>query len=231
MFIALYRWKLKKGKEKEFRKAWSQVTLAIREQCGSLGSRLHRAEDGTWVGYAQWPTKEMWEAARLRGAAAEAARARMRAAIAERFPSLSMTVSDDYLISAGKSMALDHIVLEVSDVDAAVGFYRSVFGFAPVRLKAYKRGKAPFPSVRMSPATVIDLFPKGMWRAARKSNPNHFCVAMTSSAFGAWERRLGRLGVKIVRRSDHNFGARGFARSAYVEDPDGNTIEARYYPA
>ena len=47
MFIALYRWKLKPGKEEQFREAWSQVTIAIREQSGSLGSRLHRSEDGT----------------------------------------------------------------------------------------------------------------------------------------------------------------------------------------
>lgn len=61
MFIALYRWKLKAGKEQQFRAAWSQVTLAIRENCGSLGSRLHQAEDGTWAAYAQWPTKAMWQ--------------------------------------------------------------------------------------------------------------------------------------------------------------------------
>jgi hypothetical protein len=27
---------------------WQRVTTAIRENCGSYGSRLHRAADGTW---------------------------------------------------------------------------------------------------------------------------------------------------------------------------------------
>jgi hypothetical protein len=29
-----------------------------------LGSRLHVAEDGTWVAYAQWPSREAWERVR-----------------------------------------------------------------------------------------------------------------------------------------------------------------------
>lgn len=97
MFIALYRWKLKAGKEEQFRAAWSEVTLAIRAKHGSLGSRLHKAEDGTWAGYAQWPTREMWEKDRPLDASAEIARKRMSDAVAEKLPSLYMTVTDDYL--------------------------------------------------------------------------------------------------------------------------------------
>jgi quinol monooxygenase YgiN len=98
MFIALYRWKLKPGKEDQFREAWSEVTLAIRETCGSLGSRLHRSEDGTWVAYAQWPSKELWERERPLDDGAAAARQRMRDAVEESLPSLYLTVSDDYLV-------------------------------------------------------------------------------------------------------------------------------------
>lgn len=98
MFIALYRWKLKSGKEDQFREAWSQVTIAIREKSGSLGSRLHRSEDGTWVAYAQWPNKEAWQVDHPLGDAVDAARQRMRDAVEESLPTLSLTVSDDYLI-------------------------------------------------------------------------------------------------------------------------------------
>jgi quinol monooxygenase YgiN len=100
MFIALYRWKLKPEKENQFREAWSQVTLAIRDKCGSLGSRLHRSEDGTWVAYAQWPNKESWQSERPLDDSAVAARQRMRDAVEESLPSLYLTVSDDYLIPA-----------------------------------------------------------------------------------------------------------------------------------
>jgi len=43
MFIALYRWKLKPGKEDQFRKAWSEVTVAIRENCGSSAMKCGSA--------------------------------------------------------------------------------------------------------------------------------------------------------------------------------------------
>lgn len=98
MFIAFYRWKLKPGKEEQFRAAWSEVTLAIRERCDSRGSRLHKAEDGTWAAYAQWPTRELWEKDCALGDKALAARQKMRDAVAESLPSLYMTVSDDYLV-------------------------------------------------------------------------------------------------------------------------------------
>jgi heme-degrading monooxygenase HmoA len=103
MFIALYRWKLKPGKERQFRRAWSTVTLALRERFGSLGSRLHRCEDGTWAAYAQWPNKKSWKAER-KDAEIAAAGKLMRASIAESLPSSYMTVRDDYLIAAKAKM-------------------------------------------------------------------------------------------------------------------------------
>ena len=41
--------------------AWETLTQGIRAGRGGLGSRLHRAEDGTWVAYAQWPDRATWE--------------------------------------------------------------------------------------------------------------------------------------------------------------------------
>ena len=64
MFVALYRWKLTEGQEEKFREGWRRRTEEIYRKCGSLGSRLHRAGDGTWVAYAQWPDRRAWEAAR-----------------------------------------------------------------------------------------------------------------------------------------------------------------------
>lgn len=105
MFIAFYRWKLKAGKEDQFRAAWAKVTRAIREKCGSLGSRLHKVEDGTWAAYAQWPTKELWQADRTLDAETNIARQKMREAIEEDLPELHLTVSDDLLIQEDKPNA------------------------------------------------------------------------------------------------------------------------------
>lgn len=89
MFIALYRWKLKSGEEEQFREAWSKVPIAIRKKSGSLGSRLHRSEDVTWVAYAQWPNKEMREADHPLDVAAVAARRSGRTTMKEFIPPLA----------------------------------------------------------------------------------------------------------------------------------------------
>lgn len=52
----LYRWRLKPGMEAHFVEAWTRRTDALLARGGSLGSRLHRGDDGLWYGYAVWPS-------------------------------------------------------------------------------------------------------------------------------------------------------------------------------
>jgi quinol monooxygenase YgiN len=60
MFAVVYRWKVHPGREEEFVVAWEELTELIKLTRGSLGSRLHRCDDGTWFAYAQWPNKQQW---------------------------------------------------------------------------------------------------------------------------------------------------------------------------
>lgn len=55
MFAVMYRWRTKPGMDEQFVVGWQLVTRAIHCSCGSYGSRLHRAADGTWFAYARWP--------------------------------------------------------------------------------------------------------------------------------------------------------------------------------
>lgn len=95
--VVLYRWRLKPGSEDEFMQGWSRVTELLRSR-GSLGSRLHRGPDGIWYGYAQWPSARVREDAFAPGSVDEAATARMRSAIAERFPEILLEPVVDYLV-------------------------------------------------------------------------------------------------------------------------------------
>jgi len=61
MFCVIYKWNVKPGREDEFRDTWRVITEAIFKQHGSLGSRMHSNEDGSWIAYAQWPTRDLWE--------------------------------------------------------------------------------------------------------------------------------------------------------------------------
>ena len=63
MFVAAYWWKVHPGKEKQFRAAWRRGTKLIREKYGSLGSRLHRDDEGRFIGVAEWPDRETWQRA------------------------------------------------------------------------------------------------------------------------------------------------------------------------
>ena len=128
-------------------------------------------------------------------------------------------------------ITLDHVVLEVRDVEKSARFYEQLLGFAPVRLAECSAGGAPFASARVNRETIIDLFPKTMWKSRRRAqNPNHVCFTMDKRQVDALKRRMKKQDLPILRRSDKTFGAQGIARSIYFEDPDGVMLEARYYP-
>ena len=97
VFCALYRCRLHPGAEDAFVRAWSRVTRLLREERGSLGSRLHRGPDGIWYSYTQWPSAE----AKVEGLAAPSvdpdAWRQLRDAIAESLPELVLESVADYL--------------------------------------------------------------------------------------------------------------------------------------
>lgn len=53
MFVVVYWWRVKPGKEGQSRDAWRRGTREIARIYGGLGSRLHREAD--FVAIAEWP--------------------------------------------------------------------------------------------------------------------------------------------------------------------------------
>ncbi|MGA0286752.1 MAG: antibiotic biosynthesis monooxygenase [Phycisphaerales bacterium] len=92
----LYRWRVDPDHEASFTEAWREVTRHLRLHHGSLGSRLHRGDDGWHHAYARWPS----EAARAAAFDAdhpelEDAQEAMRAAVVEsRPPALLRVVAE-----------------------------------------------------------------------------------------------------------------------------------------
>lgn len=97
MFAVLYRWRLKPGTEVAFREAWKAMTESIQSLHATGGSRLHRTDDGDLVAYAVWPGRQEWETASKLPSANPEAGARMRACIAQSFPTTTLEVLDDLL--------------------------------------------------------------------------------------------------------------------------------------
>jgi catechol 2,3-dioxygenase-like lactoylglutathione lyase family enzyme len=134
---------------------------------------------------------------------------------------------------------LDHVVLWTDDPLRAVAFYTDVLGFEPVRVDEFREGRAPFPSVRISERTILDLMARvaapvvdAMAGAdASAGHPvNHVCFAMPERDFETLRQRLDGAGIAISSMMEQSFGAQGLApRAFYFRDPDGNVLEARYY--
>ena len=96
-FVVLYSWKLHPTKEAQFQEAWNQLTEVLHVQYGVLGSRLHRADNGTWVAYNQWPDRDTWERSRASPPQEQVVFARLREAIAMEFPPLLMETVAEFL--------------------------------------------------------------------------------------------------------------------------------------
>ena len=78
--------------------------------------------------------------------------------------------------------AMDHIVLNVEDMDTVLDFYTNVLGLEPERLEEFQQGKVGFPSVRINANTVIDLFPLkepvSDTAVPLRTDLNHFCLVV-----------------------------------------------------
>jgi catechol 2,3-dioxygenase-like lactoylglutathione lyase family enzyme len=136
---------------------------------------------------------------------------------------------------------LDHVVLWTEDPLKSAEFYQRVLGLPAVRLEEFRAGQAPFPSIRVSPHSIIDLMARAAApvvdalagaEASAGHRVNHVCLAMSEPDYRALRERLAASGVATSSPMEQSFGAQGLAPQAvYFRDPDGNVIEVRYYAA
>jgi 8-oxo-dGTP diphosphatase len=129
---------------------------------------------------------------------------------------------------------LDHIVLVVDDVERSLAFWVGTLGLGGVRVEAWRRGEVPFPSVRVTAGTIIDLVarrPGGPRPARPPAELDHLCLVLGPTGAGAADLdAMVATGIlDVVEGPVGRFGARGEGRSVYVRDPDGITVELRTY--
>jgi catechol 2,3-dioxygenase-like lactoylglutathione lyase family enzyme len=129
---------------------------------------------------------------------------------------------------------LDHIVLNVGDIERSLRFYTEVLGLKGERVEEFRAGKVGFPSVRINGETIIDLFPRSSSAdregiAKNNANLNHFCMVVGAADFSGIVEYLTQNGIAVREGPVSRWGARGRATSVYFLDPDGNEIEIRAY--
>lgn len=117
---------------------------------------------------------------------------------------------------------LDHVVLNVADVERSLRFYVDELGLEPMRVQEWRAGEVFFPSVRVDDGTIIDLLKTDR----TGDNVDHLCLVIEPTDLGV----LAASGTfDVVDGPAIRFGARGDGTSLYVRDPDGNTVELRHY--
>lgn len=138
-------------------------------------------------------------------------------------------------------MQIDHVVLWVEDPRRSLEFYTKVMGLPGVRMEEFLAGSAPFPSVRISDGSILDLMPAmaapfaahftGESKPTAAGKPlNHVCIACTRTELEALAERLKQADVAMHRIGETSFGARGSSKHwFYFQDPDGNVLEVRHY--
>jgi catechol 2,3-dioxygenase-like lactoylglutathione lyase family enzyme len=129
---------------------------------------------------------------------------------------------EDRAMAAVRVTGLDHVVLNVRDVERSLQFYVEQLGLQPEQVEEWRRGEAFFPSVRIDEGTILDLL------ATERSGQNvdHLCVVIEPTDL---EELKATGGFDVVEGPLPRNGARGIGTSLYVRDPDDNTVELRCY--
>ena len=127
-----------------------------------------------------------------------------------------------------KIIGLDHLVLNIRDLDAALSFYGGSLGLEVLRLEQFQRGEIGFVSVRVSDGSIIDLRPSEETPEG-PVNVDHFCLVVGRSDMEALIVELQSQGVKTEGPVRSRWGARGNGLSFHVWDPEGNKIELKSY--
>ena len=121
---------------------------------------------------------------------------------------------------------LDHLILNVNDLEASVAFYTGVMGFGD------DGDDGPFRMIRIGPDSMILLAPWG------SEGGEHLAFALAPEEFAATFGRIKDAGVPYgdsyhdvgnMQGPGDELGARGGGPTVYVFDPSQHLIEIRHY--
>ena len=79
-------------------------------------------------------------------------------------------------------IGLDHIVVNVKNVDEAIDFYGGVLGMEVLREEQFRKGEVGFVSVRASGSTIVDLRPNEETPGG-PVNIDHFCLVVETATW------------------------------------------------
>ena len=125
-------------------------------------------------------------------------------------------------------IGMDHIVVNVKDVDEAIQFYGGVLGMEVLREEQFRKGEVGFVSVRASGGTILDLRPSEEIPGG-PVNIDHFCLVVETADMEAMLAELRAKGVEIAGQVGARWGAKGDGPSFFIRTPEGNRVELKCY--
>lgn len=126
-------------------------------------------------------------------------------------------------------ITLDHIVLRTTDLPQMLHFYQHVLGCRLEReLKTLGLTQLRAGSALIDIVTVDSELGKLGGRPPRQDgrNMDHFCLQVAPFAEQDMVTYLSQQGIRVNEFAER-YGAQGFGRSLYIEDPEGNVVEIK----
>ena len=128
--------------------------------------------------------------------------------------------------------ALDHLVINVGDVERSAAWYVRVLGVTRADLdpgRGQPKRTAVFFGQQKINLRPIAASPKNWFTGALPQPGSDDLCFLTDVSSDEVARHLTELGVAIEAGPTIKQGARGDIRSVYCRDPDGNLIEIASY--
>jgi catechol 2,3-dioxygenase-like lactoylglutathione lyase family enzyme len=131
-----------------------------------------------------------------------------------------------------KVLALDHLVVNVSDVETSAGWYERVLGMTREDVPS-AAGKPPRTEMIFGQQKInlrpVDTSKEDWFTADHEAAGSDDLCFLTASKPYEVVQHLEAEGVAIVAGPDQRRGARGTLMSVYCRDPDGSLIEIASY--
>jgi catechol 2,3-dioxygenase-like lactoylglutathione lyase family enzyme len=127
--------------------------------------------------------------------------------------------------------AVDHIVLNVADVEVSAAWYEQVLGMARVDQRTASgdiRTSMMFGASKIN-LRPVDVLPENWITARSPAVGSEDLCFLTTAEPNAVAQHFGVHGIEVVTGPVTKSGARGPIQSVYVRDPDGNLIEVSSY--
>ena len=127
-----------------------------------------------------------------------------------------------------QARAIDHANLRIpaDGVESAVEFYGTQLGFEMEGIDRYERGDKPFFDVRLTPASVVHLWPTEAFEPPTATNYDHLAIGVEES-IETIRDSLATADVPIEQELTAPLGATGTGPAVYVRDPFGYRVELK----